>query len=209
MPLYKTIIASEDTTIKIWKITELYSELRENTYLKPENETRLLGMKSEIHRCGFLSIRHLLKLFGYTDEDLYYNENGKPFLKDGKHISITHSFHFSAVAISNAPIGIDIEKTRTKIIRIASKFINYEDKYLIKEASNYKNMLTIIWCIKESLYKVFATSGLSFYKNTLVIPFMENDEETIAWIDYNKIKQRYTSSFLEFDGFTCAYVLPS
>ncbi len=80
-------------------------------------------MKSEMHRRAFLSIRHLLALYNYVDEDLVYNEAGKPHLKDGKYISITHSHHFTAIIISkNDGVGIDIEMQRDKILRIAHKF---------------------------------------------------------------------------------------
>jgi 4'-phosphopantetheinyl transferase len=41
----------------------------------------------------------------------------------------------------------------------------------------------------------------------LVIPFMINDNETVAWIDFRNKKYRYNSTFLEFEGFTCAYVI--
>ena len=58
-------------------------------------------MKSDLHQRGFLSVRHLLKEVGYSDADLIYDEFGKPHLKDGKHISITHSFTFSAIIISD------------------------------------------------------------------------------------------------------------
>ncbi len=36
-------------------------------------------MKSDLHRRGFMSIRHLMALEGYTDQDLYYDENEAPF----------------------------------------------------------------------------------------------------------------------------------
>ena len=62
-------------------------------------------MKSELHQRGFLSVRMLLVEFGYTDEDLVYDSFGKPHLKDGKHISITHSYNFSAVVISSKAVG--------------------------------------------------------------------------------------------------------
>jgi phosphopantetheinyl transferase len=35
-------------------------------------------------------------------------------LKDGKHISITHSYQFSAIIISDQTVGIDIELQREK-----------------------------------------------------------------------------------------------
>lgn len=207
MPLYKTITPNSQTVVKIWKITESFDDLMRDINLKTKSLERVLGMKSELHQRGFLSVRCLLKVFGYEDTDLSYNSNGKPFLKDGKQISITHSFQFSAVIISDSLIGIDIEKQRQKISVIAPRFIDYEFTYLNKMASNYIKKLTIIWCIKESLYKLFATPGLSFKQHCLVIPMSDNEHETVAWVDYEDKKHRYQIHFLEFEGFTCAYAI--
>ena len=206
MPLYKTITPNSQTTVKIWKITESFEELMQPITLTDVCMTRVLGMKSDLHRRGFLSVRHLLAEFGYTDADLYYDLNGKPHLKDGKHISITHSFTFSGVIVSDNVVGIDIEKQREKITVIAHKFIGYEFEYLVATADDYINKLTVIWCIKESLYKLFATPGMLFRTHFLVIPFMIKDEDTVAWIDYEDRKYRYQTRFFEFEGFTCAYV---
>jgi phosphopantetheinyl transferase len=207
MPLYKSITPNSQTTVKIWKITESYDEFMASVSLKPENADRVLGMKSELHQRGFLSVRCLLLECGYEDADLFYDDNGKPHLKDGKQISITHSFTFSAVIVSENIVGIDIEKQRDKITMIAHKFIDYEFNYLTECDVDYINKLTTIWCVKESLYKLFATPGLSFKKHCLVIPFSINDEMTVAWIDYKDKKQRYSINFLEFEGFTCAYAI--
>ena len=207
MPLYKTINSNSQTTVKIWKISESYHDLIKSVTLKPESLERVLKMKSELHQRGFLSVRCLLADFGYCDEDLFYDNNGKPHLKDGKYISITHSFNFSAVIISDSKIGIDIEKQRDKITIIAHKFIDYEMDFLDASESSYIKKLTTIWCVKESLYKLFAMPGLSFKQHCLVIPFSLNDLETIAWIDYEKLKYRYQVYFIEFEGFTCAYAI--
>lgn len=207
MPLYKTITPNSQTVVKIWKIDESFDDLMQPISLKPESLERVLGMKSELHQRGFLSVRHLLVAFGYEDADLFYDENGKPHLKDGKQISITHSFNFSAVIVSDAIVGVDIEKQRDKITIIAHKFIDYEFDYLDENDLDYIKKLTTIWCVKESLYKLFATPGLSFKKYFLVIPFTIEEKETIAWIDYKDKKHRYNIHFLEFEGFTCAYAI--
>ncbi|MAB48240.1 MAG: 4-phosphopantetheinyl transferase [Flavobacteriaceae bacterium] len=199
---------NSQTTVKIWKIEESYDELFEPLDLKPQSLDRVLGMKSELHQRGFLSVRHLLREFGYTDQDLFYDDNGKPHLKDGNHISITHSFTFSGVIVSDKEVGIDIEMQRDKIAVIAHKFVDYEFNYLDKSADDYINKLTVIWGIKESLYKLFATPGMLFKEHFLVIPFTFEEGETIAWIDYKGRKYRYNTAFLEFEGFTCAYVVP-
>jgi 4'-phosphopantetheinyl transferase EntD len=208
MPLYKSIRINPQTTVKIWKIEETYNELFSPLDLKLESQERVLGMKSELHQRGFLSVRHLLREYGYTDQDLYYDDTGKPHLKDGKHISITHSFHFSGVIVSDDEVGIDIEMQREKIGIIAKKFVDYEFNYLDLTAADYVRKLTVIWGIKESLYKLFATPGMLFKEHFLVIPFMLQDGTTVTWIDYKEKKYRYTTGFLEFEGFTCAYVIP-
>ena len=207
MPLYKSISVNSQTTVKIWKIEESYDALLSPLDLKPQSLERVLGMKSELHQRGFLSVRHLLREFGYTDQDLFYDDNGKPHLKDGKHISITHSFTFSGVIVGAIEVGIDIEKQRDKIGVIAKKFVYYEFNYLEQNNEDYVRKLTVIWGIKESLYKLFATPGMLFREHFLVIPFMLEDMDTVSWIDYKKKKYRYISYFLEFEGFTCAYVL--
>jgi 4'-phosphopantetheinyl transferase len=207
MPLYKTITPNSNTTVKIWKIEESYEDLFQSVSLKPESLRRVLSMKSELHQRGFLSVRKLLEAFGYSDFDLFYDANGKPLLKDGKHISITHSFNFSGVVISDDIVGIDIEKQRSKIAVIAHKFIGYEAAYLSENDADYIKKLTAIWCVKESLYKLFETPKLSFKKHCLVIPVSDNESETVAWIDYENKKYRYHMQFLEFEGFTCAFAL--
>jgi phosphopantetheinyl transferase len=208
MPLYKSITVNSQTTVKIWKIEESYDLLLSSLYLKTQSSERVLSMKSELHQRGFLSVRHLLREFGYTDQDLFYDTNGKPHLKDGKHISITHSFHFSGVIVSDSEVGIDIEMQREKIGIIAKKFVDYEFNYLDPKAEDYVRKLTVIWGVKESLYKLFATPGMLFKEHFLVIPFMLEDQNTVAWIDYKDKKYRYNTGFLEFEGFTCAYVIP-
>ena len=207
MPLYKTLTPNSQTTVKIWKITESFDELMKPIELRDVSLQRVMSMKSQLHQRGFLSVRHLLAEFGYTDFDLYYDDNGKPHLKDGKHISITHSFEFSAVAVSYNVIGVDIEKQREKIGVIAHKFVDYEFDYLKDSDPEYVRKLTVIWCAKESLYKLFATPGLSFLQNCLVLPFTFQEDETISWIDFEQQKLRFNVHYLEFEGFTCAYAI--
>ena len=107
MPLYKSLTIDTDTQVLVWKNTESLEQLRAETRLKEVCQNRLEGMKSEQHQKGFLGVRMLLQHVGYTDFDLFYDANGKPHLKDGKNISITHSYAFSAIIISSRQIGID------------------------------------------------------------------------------------------------------
>ena len=97
MPLYKSIQTTNQTKILIWKIEESFDELSKDIELTNLCQIRVNSMKSELHKRGFMSIRHLLAEEGYEDKDLFYDEFGKPHLTDGKFISITHSFNFAAI----------------------------------------------------------------------------------------------------------------
>ena len=206
MPLYKTITVNSATKVLIWKIEESFDTLLKNIELTAENTGRLNSMKSILHQKGFLSIRHLLALEGYTDYDLYYDTNGKPHLKDELNISITHSFIFSAIILSDTKVGIDVEKKRDKILRIAHKFTSV--KNFDKSSLTTKiRKLTAIWCAKESLYKSFNSVGLSFLNHIHVEDFGLDQKETTAIADFNNKTESYHVRFNEFEGFTCAYAL--
>ncbi len=207
MPLYKTITVNNTTKVLIWKIEESFEELSEGIDLTQNCSSRVQNMKSDLHRRGFMSVRHLLKEEGYTDHDLYYDENGKPHLKNDKHISITHSFIFSAIVVSDLEVGIDIEKQRSKILRIAHKFTPIEEYRTLANDDAIMRKLTIVWCAKESLYKSFSHPGVSFIQNIYVDDFRLDESSTTANVSFNSQKEVYDVHFLEFDDFTCAYAL--
>lgn len=205
MPLYKTIQANEHTSILIWKIDESFNELISTVDLNERSQNRINCMKSELHQRGFLSVRHLLKEAGYSDFDLFYTEDGKPHLKNGKKISITHSYTFSAIIISDTLVGIDMEKNRDKIERIASKFIGEESTFLTQE--NRIEQLTVIWGAKESLFKIHPDGGLLFKTHLPIDPFKLEDGVTKGWIKKDSFYENYTIKFEQIEGFTLVYAL--
>jgi|TARA_B110000977_G_scaffold184174_1_gene247547 phosphopantetheinyl transferase len=206
MALYKILTVNKTTKVLIWKIEESLSELQDSITLSENSATRLQSMKSELHQKGFLSIRHLLKEVGYTDADLIYDAFGKPHLTDGRFISITHSFIFTAIIISkNVPVGIDIEKQRDKILKIAHKFTPIQEYNTIANADALISKLTIVWGAKESLYKIYGKKKLLFLHHIYIEDFKFADEKTTGEIRYNGENAAYKITFLEFEGFTCVF----
>jgi|TARA_B110000971_G_scaffold219738_1_gene261564 4'-phosphopantetheinyl transferase len=206
MALYKILTVNKTTKVLIWKIEESLSELQDGITLSENSATRLQSMKSELHQKGFLSIRHLLKEVGYTDADLIYDAFGKPHLTDGRFISITHSFIFTAIIISkNVPVGIDIEKQRDKILKIAHKFTPIQEYNTIANADALISKLTIVWGAKESLYKIYGKKKLLFLHHIYIEDFKFADEKTTGEIRYNGENAAYKITFLEFEGFTCVF----
>lgn len=203
MPLYKTIKHNENTTVFVWKIEESLQELIDSVEMNERSQKRVGGMKSESHIKGFLAVRKLLEVAGLSDFELFYTDDGKPHLKNGKCITISHSFDFSVIAISDSEIGVDIEKNREKIQRIASKFIGKESEFLVEE--NLVEQLTVIWGAKESLFKIHPDGGLLFIEHLPIEAFNLYHKETKGHILKEPLQESYQIYFDIFDGYTMVY----
>lgn len=161
MPLYQIFPIESHTKVFIWKITESFNELFRSVILKDVSLARVEKMKAESHQNGFLSVRKLLEVAGYDDFDLYYDDFGKPHLKDGKHISISHSNDFSVIAISEYNLGIDLEILKDKTLKLAPRYMDVSHlENLSTEEALQK--ATIIWGVKESIFKIKNEPGISF-----------------------------------------------
>jgi len=207
MPLFKKIVHSRHTLILVWEITESKEDLSHKLDLTTNSMERIASMRDIQHQKGFLSVRHLLKEVGYTDADLFYTPDGKPHLRDGKRISITHSFDFSAIAISDFPIGIDMEKNREKILKIAPKFVADEFDFMAED--HVVDFLTVVWGAKESLFKIHPDGGLLFKKHLPVEPFKLSDKKTKGWIKKEPYYEVFTIYFEKIKGYTLVYATNS
>lgn len=206
MALYKTLTISSKTKVFIWKIEESIEELQQGITLTKNSSERLNSMKSDLHQKGFLSIRHLLKELNLTDADLIYDEFGKPHLDNNRFISITHSFNFTAIIYSTeSEVGIDIEKQRDKILKIAHKFTPFEEYKTIANHDALISKLTIVWGAKESLYKIYGKKKLLFLHHIYVADFKFADKKTTGEIRFDGEISSYEVHFLEFEGFTCVF----
>lgn len=201
MPLFQTIQCNEKTRILIWEITESFDELRSKVFLKEKTQKRLDGMKSEMHQRAFLSVRMLIQEMGFTDKDLHYDEFGKPYFDCHNYISITHSYHFAAIIISDETVGIDMELQREKIQRIADKFTDYECNYLNPESQEeYIKKLTVIWGAKEAIFKIRNEKGISFKDHILVDDFSLGESYTQASLHFDNLVKDFDVHYKEIQS---------
>ncbi len=205
MPRYKIINCFHDTRVLLWNITETAETLSEGLHLTQRSLDRLRNLKSDAHRRGFLSVRQLLLSLGYQDSDLYYDQFGKPHLTDGKHISISHSFDYSAVIISDRITGIDLELRRDKIAIIADKFIEPAFR-LDKDDPDYISKLTVNWGVKEAVFKIRNEKGISFKDHIDVDLFEMSDKKTTATLHFNNLKRQFDVYFEEIEAYTIVYL---
>lgn len=209
MPIYKTITIDDSTQVLIWKLDEDLRSLNNGVELSPHCESRLELLKSELHQRQFLSIRHLLKEAGYDNCDLHYDDNGKPHLKNGKFISITHSFNYTGIILGSKPVGIDIEKHRDKILRIANKFTPLQEYSTLANTEAVIRKLTIVWSAKEAVYKIMNEPGISFLNHIYVEDFNFEEGKTFVEVNYKNKKSVFLVNFYEFDQFSCVYAVYS
>ncbi len=201
MPLYDIIKPKSDTQILIWKITETFEDLKKDLILKPESQFRLNNMRSIAHQKGFLSVRQLLKTAGLSDADLYYDNTGKPFLNTKQNISISHSHEFAVIALSSKEIGIDIELCHDKIKKIAKKFVGFEENYIQNEVVQ----LTIVWAIKEAVFKMMCQTGISFKTHFLVEEFYIKDQKTNCIYKKENTTRTFEVFIEKIENFALAY----
>ena len=205
MPLYKIINHSIHTTIYVWRIEETSLDLFDSIVIADKSVVRLSGMKSDLHRRGFLSVRMLLQEAGYNDNDLSYDDLGKPHLSDGKHISITHSHHFSAIVVSDVQVGIDMEKIREKIAVIAPRFMEENFEFPDKKDPEYIKKLTALWGVKECIFKIRNEAGISFRNHIKVDPFNMLSQNGLAHLHFQGINQAFQMHFVQVQNFMLVY----
>jgi phosphopantetheinyl transferase len=212
MPLHKVQIVSKTAKLYLWKITEDFDTLFNQVRLKPSALVRMKNMKSQSHQKGFLAVRMLLQYNNYTDFDLFYDEFGKPHIIspgcniNDLQISISHSNDFSAIVISEQKVGLDLEQLKEKTLKIAPRFmdvshlegLSYDEK--IKKA-------TVVWGIKESIFKIKNEKGISFPNHIFENDFTFEDKVATATLKFNDKEEKFIIQFDSIEDyiFVCAF----
>ena len=212
MPLHKVIYLSNNTKLYLWKITEDFDTLFSQVKLKDSSLARLETMKSESHQKGFLAVRMLLQHNEYSDFDLFYDEFGKPHIKPqgcsikDVEISISHSNDFSAIAISDLKVGLDLEQLKEKTLRIAPRFMDVSHLDNLSEEEKIKKA-TVVWGIKESIFKIKNEKGISFPNHIFEDDFSFEDKKATATLKFNDKEEKFQIQFDSVEDyiFVCAF----
>ena len=107
--------------------------------------------------------RAYLEVVDWNLDELHLHRlpNGK-YVCDKGHFSISHSGNYVAVAVSNAPIGVDIQKYNgEKVLDVAKKFFTEAEKRQLAKSDNKVDCFYLTWCKKEALWKSLATQPLT------------------------------------------------
>lgn len=185
----------------LWKLSETEIELNNHIDLSLSSISKLDLIKSSSQRKQFLGVQNLLKLHNVNNGSLFYDKNGKPHLSNNKFISISHSFEYCGVIVSDVKVGLDIEKLRPKILNISKKFISESDWNLIK-LSSVENV-TKVWIIKEAVFKAFGHKAIDFKKNIIITSINKKFNKASVSISNNQITENYNIEIYNFSQYLC------
>ena len=120
--------------------------------------------KEREHIAGLNLCKEMIsKYFGADDPHFLLNDYGKPYIdKEGVYFNISHSKGRVACAVSDMPVGIDIEKLTEKndndIKNFAKRYF-VENEIALLEKENYSSLAFYkIWTGKEAYSKMLGSA---------------------------------------------------
>ncbi len=125
-----------------------FPEILQKRFEKISNQSA-----KELSISAYFLLARLLEENNANLEALSFSENGKPLLKNGLYISISHSGECVCAAISKKPIGIDIENIRDFDLKILNRFFTEREKRYILRGDINERFFTL-WTIKEAIIKL-------------------------------------------------------
>jgi phosphopantetheinyl transferase len=201
MPVY-VINEHISNNLLLWELSETQTQLNNLVNISSRSKSKLDLIKSSSQKKQFLGVQNLLKLHQIDNDILSYDDNGKPHLLNNKFISISHSFDYCGVIVSDVKVGLDIEKLRSKILNISKKFVSPSDRDLIK-LDSVEN-ITKIWTIKEAVFKAFGYSGIDFKENILIESINIEFDRAKVKIYKNEIIEYYNIEIINFSQYICS-----
>lgn len=163
MPFLKVHQVNKSKIWGIWELTESVEEMLSKLDTSLENgEYLLITHPKKVNEWAGSRViaMELMKRLNQDYKGIRKDEFGKPWLKEVEgFISISHKYPFVIVIIDlESEVGIDIEPVNKKIMKLAHKFLDDEER---KWAHN-SNWVTLVWASKEALYKWHGRKSLIF-----------------------------------------------
>ena len=134
-----------------------------------------------------LAKRAILELSGKTETPIFAKgQNGKPYcINYAYHFNVSHSKKYTVVAVSDKPIGVDVEVIRPFSASAAAKILTDDEKdYVVLDDNKEKRNERFfkLWCAKEAYLKLIGT-GLKGGIKSLALSFKDgkpkNDKNII------------------------------
>ncbi len=144
----------------------------EETFLFDDEKEKLSHLKNEKRRLEFYAIRFIRNQKNIPFS-IAYSPIGAPYLVGSPmHVGISHSNDLVGLALAPFKVGLDIELISDRILTIKNRFTTSLEVALFSYAEAIN--LTIIWTIKEVLYKLAGRLEINLISE-LMINSVEGD----------------------------------
>lgn len=205
MPLAKVVKVNQDIIYGIWDITEEIEELIKDEAFTNHEEVTVsdLHPKKQLeYVTSRILIARLCEEIDQPFSGIIKDEFGKPALRDCHyHLSISHSYPYATAIINQKEsAGIDIEYPTDKLKRISSKFLNREEEKYEESLSD----LCKVWCVKETLYKIYGRKKVN-YKKHLHVDLGVAHDRCSGRFSNGEFEREYEIRLENYDGFVYCY----
>ena len=116
----------------------------------------------QLHLGAGLLLAFALRRAGASDLTLRVQEYGKPALADRPdiHFNLSHSGSLAVCAVSEYPVGVDVEKLRSADRGVALRCFQPREQAWMERSADKGRAFTRLWTRKESYMKLLGV-GLS------------------------------------------------
>ena len=114
-----------------------------------------------------------------------YNDYGAPYIEGGPYFSISHCKRGIAVAVSENPIGIDIEAIRIFSPDLMRKTMNEDEQLRITSSAIPEVEFIRFWTQKEALLKLQGTGIISDLHHVLT------HAHEVSWTEISPLDKGY------------------
>ena len=125
-----------------------------------ERRDRIERIRSDankrLHLAAGILAAKALRDAGATDLKLSAGEYGKPYLtfSGNLHFNLSHSGDYALCAVSDTPVGADVEKPRRLRPDVVRRCMRPEEIRWLEESSDPDRAFTRLWTRKESYVKM-------------------------------------------------------
>ena len=114
-----------------------------------------------------------------------YNDYGAPYIEGGPYFSISHCKTAIAVAVSENPIGIDIEAIRTFKPELMRKTMSPAEQQRITSSATPDQEFIRLWTQKEALLKLQGPGIISDLHHVLT------HAQDVSWTEISPLDKGY------------------
>ncbi|MBU3744851.1 MAG: 4'-phosphopantetheinyl transferase superfamily protein [Sediminibacterium sp.] len=207
VPLYFQQDINEFTRLGVWQIAEAVDFFQQKVSFRyPVAHTQ----KQLQHLAAGYLLPVLYPDFPYQSiETLAFR---KPYIPGNPYFfSLSHCSGYAAAIVSSSDsVGIDIETISPRVQRIRHKFLSREENLWVCDftPAEQDSILTLLWSIKETVYKWLGQPGLIFNEHIRIHPInregIQVAEVTLRHPDYSKQVQVF---FIKLGGMYCSFLV--